>query len=256
MRKQINIFLLLVFITIISGTYKSQAQSSIRDSSLNMVLIAPSYGYQIPAGDMAKRFGANSSIGLSVMVKRKSNWMFIADGFFIFGNKFNQPGLFDDIATPQGFVIGSNGYYGNILIAERGYNLTLSVGRLFPMKKPNPNCGIFVQAGAGFLQHKISIIDKKGTVPALQGEYVKGYDHLTNGLALREFVGYVYVGNRRLVNFFGGFEAVQGFTEGRRSYNFNTKMPDSGKRLDLLFGLRFGWIMPIYKQAPEKYYIY
>ncbi len=240
----------------LSGAQISNAQYSIRDSSLNMVLFAPSYGYQIPAGDMAKRFGANSSVGLTVTVKRKSNWMIIGDGYFFFGNRFNEPDLFNGIATSQGFVIGSSGYYGNILIAERGYYLTLSVGKLFPMKKPNPNCGFYVQAGAGFIQHKISIKDKLGTVPSLQGDYVKGYDHLTNGLAIREFAGYLYTGTNRLVNFFGGIEAVQGFTQGRRDYNFSTKGPDSKKRLDLLFGLRFGWILPIYKQAPDKFYTY
>lgn len=248
--------LLLMLFGMLAFNNKSYAQASIRDSSLNMVLIAPSYGYQVPAGDMAERFGANSSLGLSVIVKRKSNWMLIADGFFIFGNKFNELGLFDGIATSQGFVIGSSGYYGNILVSERGYSFTLSLGRLFPVKKPNPNCGFFVQAGAGFIQHKIRIQDKLGTVPALQGDYVKGYDRLTNGLALKEFVGYVYVGNRRLINFFGGVEAIQGFTQGRRNYNFNTMKSDKGNRIDLLFGLRFGWIMPIYKQAPEKFYIY
>ena len=153
-------------------------------------------------------------------------------------------------------VIGSDGYLGDIRIYERGYYGTFSIGRLFPVRKPNPNCGFFLQAGVGFMQHKIRIEDKKNAVPALDGAYKKGYDHLTNGLCLREFAGYLYTGNHRLVNFFGGLEMVQGFTKNRRDYNFNTGQSETKNRLDLLFGLRVGWIMPLYKQSPDKYYIY
>ena len=240
----------------VAFTSELKAQASIRDSSISMVLIAPSYAYQLPEGDMAKRFGSNSSVGLYVTVKRKSKWMFSAEANYIFGGRLNQTGIFSGITTSQGVVIGSDGYYGDIRVYERGYYGTLSVGRLFPVKKPNPNCGFFVQAGVGFMQHKIRIEDKKHSVPELDGAYVKGYDHLSNGICLREFAGYLYTGNHRLVNFFGGFEMVQGFTQNRRSYNFNTGAPEKTHRLDLLFGFRIGWIMPLYKEAPDKYYIY
>ncbi len=238
------------------GAFSSSAQYSVRDSSISMVLIAPSYALQVPSGDLAKRFGVNSSVGLSVTYKHKSKWMFSAEGFFIFGGKVKEPDLLKGISTEQGFIIGNDGRYANLNITERGYCATLSAGRLFPVGKPNPNCGIFVQAGVGFIQHRIRIDDKKNSSPSILDEYQKGYDHLTNGLLLREFAGYMYTGNRRLVNFFFGAEMMQGFTAGRRTYNFDTGKAENPQRVDLLFGLRAGWILPLYKQAPEKFYTY
>ncbi len=232
------------------------AQVSIRDSSINMVMISPSYGAQVPGGDLAKRFGWNSAVGLSVTVKRKSGWYMQVEGDYIFGSKLKQTGMFEQITTEQGFIIGSGGYYADARLGERGYYITASVGKLFHKLGPNPNCGFFAQGGVGFLQHKIFVQDKKGTAPSIHGDYVKGYDRLTNGLELREMAGYMYCGNNRVVNFFGAVECVQGFTEGRRSYNFNVKKSDAGKRLDLLFGFRIGWIIPLFKEAPEKFYYY
>jgi hypothetical protein len=254
--KQLKRLLLLLIAGLFMLSETAFSQANIRDSSISMVLIQPSYALQAPGADMAKRFGINSSLGLSITYKHKSKWMFSADGAFIFSNTIGEPDLFKNILTSDGYLIGSGGFYGDIVAYERGYYLMLSLGRLFPVKKPNPNCGFFVQAGAGFMQHKIKIVDKKNTVPAVTGDYAKGYDHLSNGFATREFAGYLYTGNRRLVNFYGGLEFVQGFTAGRRSYNFDTGLPDTGKRIDLLFGLRIGWIMPLYKEAPDKYYIY
>lgn len=250
-------FIPILFLLILSFTaFELKAQVSVKDSAVSMVLIAPSYGLQFPAGDLETRFGVNSSVGLSVTVKRKSGWMFQADGSFIFGSKINEPGLFSNLTTDKGFIIGRDGFYGDIRVFERGYYLTLSAGKLFPVKKPNPNSGFYFTAGAGFIQHKIKIQDKKNSVPSLQDEYLKGYDRLTNGIVIRETAGYLYTGNNRLVNFFGGIELLQGFTQGRRSYQFDLMKADDAKRIDLLFSLRVGWILPLYREAPEKFYIY
>jgi hypothetical protein len=48
------------------------------------------------------------------------------------------------------------------------------------------------------------------------------------------------------LNFLAGFEFYQGFTQGRRSFNFDTRSRESEKRLDLLFGVRLGWTLPFY----------
>ncbi|CAN5504841.1 hypothetical protein BH11BAC2_BH11BAC2_04930 [soil metagenome] len=232
------------------------AQVSIRDSSISLVMISPSIALHGPLGDMGKRFGISTAVGLTVTYKLKNNWMFSAEGNFIFGKKISEPGLFSGLTTNEGYVIGSDGFYGDIRVFERGYYLTLSVGKLFPVKKPNPNCGFFVQGGVGFMQHKIKIDDHKNSIPSLQDDYAKGYDRLTNGIAFREFGGYLYNGNNRLVNFYGGVEFVQGITEGRRSYNFDQEKPDSGVRLDMLIGLRIGWVIPLFKEAPDKFYTY
>jgi hypothetical protein len=104
-----------------------------------------------------------------------------------------------------------------------------------------------VTLGAGFLQHKVRIQDDPTrNVPQLSKEYKKGYDRLTNGWALTQFIGYQKLANDRRLNFFFGIESMQAFTAGRRSFNFDTQSTDNDNRIDLSFGFRAGWILPFY----------
>jgi hypothetical protein len=248
---------LLLFLTgLMLFSSSLNAQVSVSDSSISMVMLRPSYGAHLPGGDMAQRFGMNQAVGMTVTYKNKAGWILSVDGTYIFGTRIDEPNLFSSLTTTEGTVIGVDGLYADIRSFQRGFYMTMNIGRLFPVKKPNPNCGFLVEVGAGFMQHKIKIVDKKNAVPALRGDYLSGYDRLTNGLALREFIGYLYVGNRRLVNFYGGVEMVQGLTGGRRDYYFNGFPPDKGSRLDLLFGVKVGWVIALFKEAPEKFYTY
>lgn len=246
----------VVVIFLLAGMKLACAQVSVKDSAISMVMIRPSYALQVPGGDLANRFGINQSIGIATTYKHRSGWMFTAEGDFIFGNKITEPNLFSMLTTSEGTIIGEDGLYADVRAFQRGYYVTLGVGRIFPIKKPNPNCGFILEGSLGFIQHKIKIQDKKNSVPALRGEYLKGYDHLTNGLVARQFVGFLYVGNFRLVNFYGGIEFVQGFTKNRRSFNYADMAPDNTLRTDLLVGLRVGWVIPLFKEAPNEFYIY
>ena len=103
------------------------------------------------------------------------------------------------------------------------------------------------------LQHKIRI---EGAAPQLMGEYKKGYDRLSNGLALGEFIGYVHLGKNHFINFFAGFEIIEAFTKNRRSFNIDTIEKDDTKRLDILSGFKFGWIIPLYRRNADEFYYY
>lgn len=234
----------------------SKGQLSVRDSSISMVMIRPSLALQVPGGDLASRFGVNQSAGMAFTYKFSSGWMLTAEGTFFFGSRITEPGLFKGLTTSEGTIIGVDGLYGDIRVFERGYYTAIGLGKLFPTGKPNPNCGFLVEVQAGFMQHKIKIQDKKNAVPALRGDYVKGYDRLCNGFMARQFIGYMYVGNRRLVNFYAGLEAVQGFTRNRRDWNFSEMGPDQRARLDLLFGARVGWIIALFREAPDPFYTF
>lgn len=221
-----------------------------------MLMISPGIGLQKPGGDLSKRFGNNAVISMDVTYKHRKKWMLSAEGSFIFSNKIKEANLFNYLINDQGVIIGEDGRVADIRIYERGYYITLGLGRLFNFKKPNPNCGIFVNVGGGYIQHKIRIEDFNKKVPALQGDYKKGYDRLTNGWCIRESVGYLFISNYRLVNFYLAADAVQGFTKSRRTYNFDDMSPETKQRLDLIFGGRIGWVLPLYRQAPEKFYLY
>lgn len=244
---------LIIFIGL---SFTSISQVSVRDSSISMFMVRPSGAVLLPGGNLADRFGTSASIGLGVEYKTIKQFSFELNGSFIFGNNVKETNMFDALKTDEGFVLDVYGSVANILVQERGFTTSLNFGYLFAFKKPNPNSGLVVKLGVGFMRHKIRIEHNNNTVPLLEGGYLKGYDRLTNGLMLTEFIGYRYLSNKRLLNFFVGFEFSQGFTKNRRDYNYDIMGPDNTNRLDLLNGIRLGWILPIYKQAPPEYYYY
>jgi len=244
----------IIFIFLSSLLFLStNAQVNIKDSTVFAPLISASYSYQWPGGDLVNRFGSNSSIGAAFMIKTKSNWIFGIDGNFIFGNNVKEDGILDSISTEKGQIIDENGNNANIDFFERGFLASLKIGRLFSLFGPNKNTGVVIIGSVGLLQHKIRI---EGDAPPIQDDYKKGYDRLTNGLALSEFIGYLYLGNKRVLNFYAGFEFTQAWTRNRRSYNFDTMKKDETKRIDVLSGIRAGWIIPLYKRVPDEYYYY
>ncbi len=239
------------------------AQVSVKDSSISTPIFGLSYGYQIAAGDMVKRFGNSSSIQLNADYKTKKNWILGINGSYFFGTKIKES-LFDSITVAGGNIIDQNGEFSDIRLYERGFTVSLTAGRLFAFKKPNPNSGILFNVGLGFIQHKIRIETIGNAVPQLSTEYKKGYDRLTNGLLLSEDFGYLYLGNNRYSNFYFGFQFLQGFTRNRRSWDYEEGMKlDPTKpglfpiyRLDLLYGCRIAWLLPIYKKPPQDFYYY
>jgi len=115
----------------------------------------------------------------------------------------------------------------------------------------HPDNGLMLLTTAGFVQHKLNIFDKDKAVPQIRGQYVKGYDRLTNGAFIEQYVGYTYFSKYQLVNFSIGFDALIGFTQGRRDYLYDVNRTDNAKRLDILYGVRASWFIPIFKRKSE-----
>ncbi|HZF99997.1 MAG TPA: hypothetical protein VEY71_03305 [Chitinophagales bacterium] len=230
------------------------AQSSLRDTSVSGLLVGFSYGYQFPLADMAERFGNNGLVGTEITYKLRNNFTFGAEAGLIFGRSVNQAGFLDSLMTPDGYFMGYNGLYGNIALYERGFNFSGNVGKIIPVFNANPNSGVYIRLGAGFLQHKIKITDTEETLYPLNGEYVKGYDRLSNGLMLSQYVGFLHLDPRHFVNFHVGLLVQEGFTQNRRSWNFDERRKETEKRLDVLVGLRGTWILPFYGKADERKY--
>ena len=244
----------LFTLVLLLSVHSSYSQKSIRDSSISFTMLGASFQYQVPGGDMADRFGDNYNAGGFLNYKFVNNWLIGLDGNFLFADKVRENGILDSISTDQGFIIGESGEYAKVYLYERGFQFTLKAGRLFNFFGPNKNSGILVTAGAGLLQHKIRIEVDKDDVPELSNEYKKGYDRMSNGLALTENISYMYCGNKRLLNFMIGIECTQAFTQNRRSYNFDQQSRVTKKRLDLLYGVRVAWFFPLYRHAATSYY--
>lgn len=255
-----TLFSLLLFFLMLTPSI-SHAQVSPSDSSVFAPLVQTSYQAQFPAGDMEDRYGFHSQLGIEFHIKTRSNFFIGTKGGFIFGSQVNETGLLDNISTDDesdesAFVISQSGARAEVFADMRGFSAYLTGGKLFTVLSPNPNSGILVQGGIGFIQHKIRYHWSDFSIPHLEGEYQKGYDLLSSGPATNFQLGYLFLGNERLINFYGGFDLTYAQTQNRRGYNYKTMGPDNEVKEDLIYSIKFSWILPLYKPAPKEYYYY
>lgn len=206
-------------------------------------------GIGVPGGDFADRFAPNGFAGGGMLYKTRKNLVLGIQGDFIFGGVREGDAL-DHLRTDDGFLIGTDGGLWNPILYLRGYRIQGTVGYILPVMQSNENSGLMVRAGVGFLQHKIYYdVKDRQNLPQISPEMVKGYDRLTNGLVLTEYIGYYLMSPNRLVNLHIGFEFTQGFTQSRRSLNYDTKQPDTRNRLDLIYALKVHWMLPLYRKS-------
>jgi hypothetical protein len=236
------------------------AQVSIKDSAVATFMVRVSYSYNWPGGDLVNRFGNNSTVGGSFGIKLKSNLQINLLYNYIFGRSVKEYEILDGLRTEDGFIITEAGTPSETDMFERGYSLFLTAGVVVP-KIPltkiklslNPNSGFVFSIGPGFLQHRIRI---ESDAAPLRGAYKKGYDRLSNGIAIMESFGYLFLSNKRLINFYIGMTSVQAWTKNRRGFNFDTGKEDNEMRLDIMTGFKAAWILPLYKKVPDAYYFY
>jgi hypothetical protein len=247
----------LLFLAILTFlfSYKLNAQVSVQDSAIGISMLYPSFAMQLPGGDLKDRFGFSSSIGPGFMYKTKSNWLICAEAGFIFGKDVkDEERILEHISTSEGWVIDANGTYAEIHMYERGFTGMAGVGKLLPGLGPNPNSGILFMLKAGYLQHKIRIENPGKAAPQIAGDYKKGYDRLSDGPAINEFAGYMFMGNKRITSFFGGISCTQSWTRSRRIFDFHDMKKDDAVHMDLLYEVKLGWIIPFYKKTAREYY--
>lgn len=240
-----------LFIYLISYTV-SNAQS-VKDSSFRIVLTGVHFSGQLPQANMAERFGANFSAGVDFILKTKRNYLFGVEGSYFWGSNVNED-VVASMKNSDGFITDNEGYPADLRLTERGWNFYANAGKLFPQLGHNPNSGVFFTIGAGYMQHKIKLYDANQKIAAVKGDLAKGYDRLSGGFALTQFVGYQYLSNNRLANFNFGVEFYEGFTQSFRGFNYDTGLKDTRKRTDILMGFRFTWILPLYKRTKDFYY--
>lgn len=210
------------------------------------------YNYHIPSADLKDRFGNFSAVGFGGHYKTRTNWTASLEGNFLFGSEIKELNMFNNLVTTGGFIASSGGSPGNYSVAMRGASFFISGGKLFPLNKRNPNSGLLMNLGVGYLQHKIYINSKESNIPQFDENYIGGYDRFTNGIAFREFLGYGFHSQNRLINFYVGIELMQGFTKNRRGYNYDQMAYDKKDRDDRTWSLRFGWLIPMYLNTREE----
>lgn len=223
---------------------------------MGMPLLRISYSVQVPmGGDLGDRFGVAHHIGGSFGFKTRSNWLFTLGGFYVFGDDVKgQDKLLDELLTPDNIIIAENGGPALVNIGQAGYSIGLQVGKIIPFLRPNKNSGPLFSIGAAFMEHWVSYGVEGNAIPQLRGDYIKGYDRLTNGIVIDQFIGYHYQGDTRMLNFYAGFEFSQGFMGNRRNYDIPEQRKIDAKLTYFQFGFRVGWMLPFYKRDQNEYY--
>ena len=231
-------------LTLILLGFFMHAQEEIEETPLTALALKFNYGFQIPAGDLADRFGSNFVLGLGAEYIIKNGVFFGTEFDLHFGNKVKEDAL-ASLRTAEGDIIGNDRSLSAVFPRMRAISAGIYIGKVISFGKLK-NTGLKVSLGAGFIEHKIRFQDDSNNAIQLFGDYVKGYDRLSNGFSLKQFVGYQYMSSDQRINIYGGFDFTEAFTKGRRDWNYDQFGPDKSSRTDILIGFRIGLILPFF----------
>lgn len=230
-------------------------QNAPKNNNGNLMTVDMLFGGHGSAADLGDRYGGFMSTGLGVDYITTNDFIIGGQGMILFGSTVKED-VIANVRNEDGLLFGDEGGIADIGLRQRGLKFDLHVGKIFRFKEESRS-GIRATIGGGFFQHKIRIQDDPQVyVSQLNKEYKKGYDRLSNGIGITEFIGYQHLGKYRRVNFFIGVELTQAFTKNRRSFNFDTISANNDSRFDFSYGVRFGWILPFYlgEEASEIRY--
>ena len=269
MRK--TVFTLALALAMVSAL--AQTPRNIAKESIPVSMFQVTYAAQFPGLDTRTDYGFTNTIGGSVIHKTQGNWLFTANGNFIFGNQIKGSRidlLGESITTIYGEVIGGGGLPTSLAFFQRGLHFQAEIGKLFPLA-PNPNSGIFVQVGAGYLWNRMRIdyqIETQNPPYPLMDDYQYGYDKMRGGMALHGEAGYLILSNTRVYNLSVSLEVTYARTKHLRDYDFRVFYDENGEPQvmgyndknqrfnDFYYGIRVGWMIPVYQRQPDEYYYY
>jgi len=241
-----TLFLLLAFLPKPYAQQEQQPKKPETEFANKILNFQFVYTYNVPGDDLAKRFGPFHGAGAGMLFKTKRNFLYSFDANYYFGGKINEDTIFRNLVNSSGYIMNTGGYPASYSVSMRGLSSSVRFGKLFPVSDINRNSGIFVMGGVGILAHNISIITRNNDVATLTDDMKKGYDRLTRGFTINETVGYYHHSHNRFINFYLGLDCTQGFTQSVRKFNYDTMLPDTEKRLDLMWSIKFGWMIPMY----------
>lgn len=211
----------------------------------NAVLLNPSYTANFALLDLKSRFGFSSNISMLLGFRMNHNWMVGIEGSYLFGNKVKETDILNGIITNDLNLISIEGTQQRPKLSLEGFAVKLVGEKVFKVTSKLPGSGIFLQAGIGFLQHKILIQAPTRLFPQLDKTYRKGYDRMSNGALFSLSTGFKFLERKKLLSFNISAIAELGITQNRRAWDFDLDKKDTKKRTDLFVGVKLGWIIPI-----------
>lgn len=212
------------------------------------------YGIDLPGFDLAKRFGEsyNPELGLQA---NKNNWFYGIHGGMFLGPVVKED-VISNIRNKDGLLVSQQQDFAVITMKQRGFSVGLNVGKFIPLIENFGSHGIRVRAGANVFTHYIIFNNETASSNQLLGDYARGYDRLSRGFGIEQFIGYQFTSASGSVSLFAGINSIQASTVNLRPYNFDTRERDATRRFDMLTGFRAGITINLYEfsEAEEVFY--
>lgn len=241
MRSGYNHFVLLL--VLFSSFYLSAQESRI---ALNF-----SYGLDMPLGDLKDRFGFNYSPTMELDYEFGNNLLVGIHGSYMLGSHVKED-VIKPIRDESGWLVSQQKSFARITLKQRMYNVGIHVGKFINISKSEFQHGFIVNFGVGLLTHYIIFNDESASTVQLLGKYGRGYDRLTRGYNLSQFIGYKYKNRDGRLNVFAGFQFIEASTKSLRPIDFDTGMYGGSGRLDALMGFRIGATFILWNRGDEK----
>lgn len=247
------LFFAFLFILVANSISAQDKKETFLD--IGMKNLSFGYGVEFPFADLNERYGRYLKFTLGAERLTKSNWIYGYEFSYMFGNNIKEDPL-TNLRLPNGEILGADNAYADVFLRGRGLFTGLNIGKLIPLNEKSRS-GLRITGAAGILLNYIRIKDEASSVPQIEGDYLKGYDRLTRGFALREFVGYQHVSENKRVNYYIGIEFTQGFTTSVRDVNFDTgQLASKERRFDGIIGLKAAWILPFHDDYVDEEVFY
>jgi hypothetical protein len=242
-----RILSLLILIFISFGSIAQEISDKKPSLPPAAIMIDLAYGMQQPEGTMKKDFYYNYNIGARIAYLSPKNWIFSVGGEWLFQDLVKTDVL-KPLRESNGHIVETTGRMGLTQLGQRGFMVLGQVGKLVQLGKKSRVHNLEFRFGAGYLQHwfRIRLLGRPEELPPLFEDYKKGYDRLTSGLALNQYIGYRYMSRSKLVNLFIGMDFTEAFTYNRRFWNFDTRTADKSMHYDILLGFRAGFCIPFF----------
>lgn len=269
---------LIIILSFLAIPMSGRTQVRLTPDTLECYIVGFSAGMMMPGsgsnslglqgGNMRDLYdGSNLNFAIEGSYKTQGGWLSCLDADLWFGlnsdNLSQRDARYSNIFLPGNFTLSWGGYDGRVTAYNRGLAVRPGVGKIINILPKNPNSGILLKVGAGWMMQKTVFNQDfdQAPVPQLNGDYAKLYDHLRNGVILTESIGLIYMSNYlTYINLKVSFDISQCWSWSSRSYQIDELMglngKDQSRYFDLMYGFKLTWMFPFTGKPTYDYYYY
>ncbi len=250
-------FLSICFCSMLNGQERREIITG-EDTVISTPFFTASAGWTLPFGEMGNRYDPFININTNLGWKTDKNWIYYCEFGFQFGS--DNVKIKNDILsgmltnTSDPFVIGQDGTNAGVVAYNRNLSLSIFGGKVIPLWFSNPNSGLMITLGAGFLQHQIIYQPTLTEAPQIEGDYALGYDRQMRGAMVSGFLGYIHMSKKNFANFYLGVQVDNSWTRMTRDYQFDLRRGDNNLYYDGMLTFKIGWMFPFYGRSADKIY--